>query len=82
MDRCASCEREIASTWRFCIYCGRPVVAATSKQIREAIAETSDGDAEPRPRKYDGVFWVGVGMGALGLGLIIYAAVQIYGSTV
>ncbi|MBB5632862.1 hypothetical protein BKA04_001085 [Cryobacterium mesophilum] len=35
---------------------------------------------EPQTRKYDAPFWVGVGMGILGLTLIIYAAVIIYGS--
>ena len=30
--------------------------------------------------KYDAPFWVGVGMGALGLVLIVYAAIQIYAS--
>lgn len=78
MERCASCDRELAATWKFCVYCGRPFVAATSTQIREAFSETIDEQRAPRQRKNDGAFWVGVGMGVLGLVLIIYAAVQIY----
>ncbi|MEO7348860.1 MAG: hypothetical protein ABIW32_03210 [Terrimesophilobacter sp.] len=35
---------------------------------------------EPRARKYDGTFWVGVAMGALGVVLIVYAAIQIFGA--
>lgn len=98
MDRCASCERELASTWQFCIYCGRPLVLANDvppaldtrttdipepeldsepDEIPAAIRVEHD---EPPARRYDGAFWVGVGMGALGLILIIYAAVQIVGS--
>ncbi len=82
MERCASCHREVASAWKFCIYCGRPLhrdstsgSAVSADDIRAEIAE------EPS-RRYDGPFWVGVSMGVLGLALIIYAAVQIYGSYV
>lgn len=78
MERCASCDRELAATWKFCIYCGRPFVAATSKQIRDSFAEAGNEQRKPPQRKNDGAFWVGVGMGVLGLVLIIYAAIQIY----
>jgi hypothetical protein len=37
-----------------------------------------DADEDLPARKYDAPFWVGVSMGALGLALIIYAAIQIY----
>ncbi|MEO6942437.1 MAG: zinc ribbon domain-containing protein [Terrimesophilobacter sp.] len=88
MDRCESCERELASEWKFCIYCGRPVGQETEqedsqkadhKRVPIPAAIRPDIDVPPR-RKYDSPFWVGVGMGVLGLALIIYAAVQIYGS--
>lgn len=115
MDRCASCERELASTWKFCLYCGRPLVLVSGVKaklgtnpsprletdIESAVKPTSmreldpelgidaipaairveqDEHVEQERRKYDGAFWVGVGMGLLGLVLIIYAAVQILGS--
>ncbi len=82
MEHCASCERELAAHWNFCVYCGRPFAAATQPKPAAAPIETDSGHGEPRQRKYDGAFWVGVGMGALGLVLIVYAAVQIYGSQV
>jgi hypothetical protein len=47
-----------------------------ARNIPSAIRPDSDG--EPPARRYDAPFWVGVGMGALGLALIIYAAIQIY----
>lgn len=84
MELCESCGRELASTWKFCIYCGRPLrhgtiaLAAASGVIPAAIRPGLDVD--PSARKYDAPFWVGVGMGGLGLVLIIYAAVQIYAS--
>lgn len=74
MERCEGCGREVASTWNYCIYCGRSLHAAA--EIPAAIRPDSDG--EPPARKYDAPFWVGVSMGALGLVLIIYAAIQIY----
>lgn len=89
MERCDSCGRELASTWKFCIYCGRPmrstmpvpafvtVPATTPASIPAAIRP--DFGFEP-VKKYDTPFWVGVGMGALGLVLIVYAAIQIYAS--
>ncbi|HEU4850109.1 MAG TPA: zinc ribbon domain-containing protein [Terrimesophilobacter sp.] len=88
MERCDSCGRELASTWKFCIYCGRPMHRAvpapafataptTPASIPSAIRP--DFGFEPA-KKYDAPFWVGVGMGALGLVLIVYAAVQIYAS--
>lgn len=80
MDRCASCDREQASTWNFCIYCGRPLTSMDDTSLDD-IPAAIRADAEvPERRKYDGPFWVGVGMGVLGLTLIIYAAIQIYGS--
>ncbi len=83
MDRCDACERELASTWNFCIYCGRPQhrgasSAAVGSAIPAAIRPALDL-REPTS-KYDAPFWVGVGMGALGLVLIVYAAIQIYAS--
>jgi hypothetical protein len=88
MERCDSCGRELASTWKFCIYCGRPmraaapalagVPAAAPMAIPAAIRP--DLSTEPPEKKYDAPFWVGVGMGALGLVLIVYAAIQIYAS--
>lgn len=84
MERCESCGRELASTWKFCIYCGRPLrhgtpaLATASGAIPAAIRPGLD--VGPAARKYDAPFWVGVGMGGLGLVLIIYAAVQIYAS--
>lgn len=96
MDRCASCQRELASTWKFCLYCGRPLVLASEvapelgvdshpeldlERELEAIPAAIRDESEPPPRrKYDGAFWVGVSMGSLGLVLIVYAAVQICGS--
>lgn len=90
MGRCVSCERELKSTWKFCVYCGQPFVPASEvgpelgaelELEPEAIPAAIRGEPEePRRRKYDGAFWVGVGIGALGLVLIIYAAVQIYRS--
>jgi hypothetical protein len=77
MERCESCGRELASPWKFCIYCGRPLrsgepaVAGIPAAIRLA-------QPEPRARRYDTPFWIGVGMGVLGLALIVYAAIQIY----
>lgn len=86
MERCASCERELASTWKFCIYCGRPFIAAkiaplTKVRDRKPPVPSQQDHDEPRERKYDGTFWVGMAMGALGLVLIIYAAIQIYGAS-
>jgi hypothetical protein len=101
MERCESCGRELAENWKFCIYCGRPMVrhtasdsilstallpgatlpAALQDQSVSVLASAIRSEAaEPKERKYDGPFWVGVAMGVLGLALIIYAAVQIYAS--
>lgn len=85
MERCESCERELAAEWKFCIHCGRPVsrspVSRRTGTEHEAIPSAIRPDVEEPPhRKYDAPFWVGVGMGVLGLALIIYAAVLIYGS--
>lgn len=74
MERCEGCGREVAGTWKYCIYCGRPMRPAL--QVPAAIRPDSD-DGLPA-RKYDTPFWVGVSMAALGLVLIIYAAIQIY----
>lgn len=108
MDHCASCERELATTWNFCIYCGRPLVLASHGNPRSGHERNGECDAkpddeptpdpealpeaipaairvelehpdEPPQRKYGGPFWVGMSMGLLGLVLIIYAVVQIYG---
>ena len=55
--------------------------AARSKADKVVIPSAIRADIdEPPGRKYDAPFWVGVGMGVLGLALIIYAAVLIYGS--
>lgn len=84
MERCDGCGRELASTWKFCIHCGRPQrraaaqAAVGSAAIPAAIRPGVDLH-EPTS-KYDTPFWVGVGMGALGLVLIVYAAIQIYAS--
>ncbi len=105
MERCESCDRELASNWKFCIYCGRPMVRRPSHGAERLPATMLPGAAfpapampagessvgllasairdetvEPKERKYDAPFWVGVAMGVLGLALIIYAAVQIYAS--
>lgn len=81
MNRCASCDRELASTWKFCLYCGQST--ATADFDFEEIPSAIRGEDEPaEPSKYDGPFWVGISMGVLGLALIIYAAIQIYGSYV
>ncbi|HEY9498022.1 MAG TPA: hypothetical protein VIQ78_03270 [Terrimesophilobacter sp.] len=74
MEPCEGCGREVEGSWKYCVYCGRPMHAA--RNIPSAIRPDSDG--EPPARRYDAPFWVGVGMGALGLALIIYAAIQIY----
>jgi hypothetical protein len=82
MDLCESCDRELAAEWKFCIYCGRPRIAGKSGStvtLPAAIRPDSLDVEKPR-RRYDAPFWVGVAMGVLGLALIIYAAVQIYGS--
>lgn len=83
MERCASCERELASTWKFCIYCGRPFIAAAgskpaTKRDHTPSVQTDGESPGTREGKYDGTFWVGMAMGALGLVLIVYAAIQIY----
>ena len=84
MEHCDSCGRGLASTWKFCIYCGRPQRRAAgptvvgSAAIPAAIRPGLDLN-EPIS-KYDAPFWVGVGMGARGLVLIVYAAIQIYAS--
>ncbi len=84
MERCDSCDRELASRWKFCIYCGRPqrrgtpALAMASASIPAAIRPGLDLD--PPTKKYDTPFWVGVAMGVLGLVLIVYAAIQIYAS--
>ena len=85
MERCESCGRELASTWKYCIYCGRPMVTAVRPVAALAAVEDRipaairpELDDEPPARKYDAPFWVGISMGALGLALIIYAAIQIY----
>jgi hypothetical protein len=80
MERCAGCERELAASWKFCVYCGRPLVAATSTHIREAYSEASDAHGGPHRRKHGGAFWLGIGIGVFGLAVLIYAATQIYGS--
>lgn len=76
MERCEGCGREVASTWKYCIYCGRPLhsLPAAPPDIPAAIRP----EPELPARRYDAPFWVGVGMGVLGLVLIIYAAIQIY----
>lgn len=90
MERCDSCGRELASTWKFCIYCGRPMRTAIPALALATVPATApaaipaairpDFGVEPAAKKYDAPFWVGVGMGALGLVLIVYAAIQIYAS--
>ena len=82
MEHCASCDRELAPHWKYCLYCGRPFVAAPIPSRSAVQLAPKDGLVEPPPRRYDGAFWVGVGMGVLGLVLIVYAAIQIYGSQV
>lgn len=83
MERCASCERELASSWKFCLYCGRPFIPASGSAAAKVPNRTPSlpvehDDGEPRPRKFDGTFWVGVAMGFVGLALIVYAATQIF----
>ena len=83
MERCGSCGHELASTWKFCIYCGRPLRRATPGPTTEpgAIPSAIRRGLDTTPaRRYDAPFWVGAGMGALGLVLIVYAAIQIYAS--
>jgi hypothetical protein len=80
MERCESCDREVASEWKYCIYCGRPTPQLRPRKADKLPAAFRPEVAEPSVRKYDAPFWVGVAMGVLGLALIIYAAVQIYGS--
>ncbi|MBX3077692.1 MAG: zinc ribbon domain-containing protein [Cryobacterium sp.] len=116
MDSCESCGRELASRWKFCIYCGRPTLHSAERSaaiLSSSVASRSSNrldplaaaglpspaksgasslpvpapstalppdPAESMTSKYGAGFWVGVAMGALGLVLIIYAAVQIYAS--
>lgn len=80
MERCASCQRELAAHWKFCIYCGRPFIVAPQDTPHTVFADSGDERAESRRNKFDSGFWVGVGIGVLGLILIVYAAVQIYGT--
>ncbi|GAA3732985.1 hypothetical protein GCM10022239_06630 [Leifsonia bigeumensis] len=80
MERCDSCGRELASTWKFCIYCGRPMHRAVPALAAIPAAIRPDLSTEEEAKKYDAPFWVGIGMGALGLVLIVYAAIQIYTS--
>lgn len=85
MERCKSCDHELSSGWKFCIYCGRPMTPRSRHKAEEppaAIRPKPKDPLEPTARKYDAPFWVGVAMGVLGLALIIYAAVQIYSSNV
>lgn len=84
MERCEGCGRELASTWKYCIYCGRPLATpqrvGAERDIPAAIRPAPDtaADAPGRRGRYDAPFWVGVSMGVLGLALIVYAAIQIY----
>lgn len=80
MERCESCGRELAPNWKFCIYCGRPVRRSGEPALTGIPAAIRpELDEDPR-RRYDTPFWIGVGMGVVGLALIVYAALQIYGS--
>lgn len=76
MERCGECGREVDSRWNYCIYCGSPMrtLPAVPPDIPAAIRPEPERPA----RRYDTPFWLGVGMGVLGLVLIIYAATQIY----
>jgi hypothetical protein len=84
MERCAGCGRELDAGWKYCIYCGRPLAAlrreGDGRNIPAAIRPGSHTAPDvPGPKsRYDAPFWVGVGMGVLGLALIVYAAIQIY----
>lgn len=82
MDSCSSCGRDLASAWKFCIYCGRPLHSDTPTPSVASAAAIRAEIVEAPSRKYDGPFWVGISMAALGLVLIIYWAVQVYGSYV
>lgn len=79
MERCESCDHELAGVWNFCIYCGRPTAHNAALKAKKLPAAIRPEPEEPAAKKYDAPFWVGVAMGALGLVLIIYAAIQIYG---
>lgn len=84
MERCASCDRELAGHWNYCIYCGRPFVAATTR--RSVAAHHPHGPARATApviaalRRRGSTFWITAGIAVLGLALIIYAALQIFGS--
>jgi hypothetical protein len=78
MERCESCDRDLAPTWKFCIHCGRPVRRTADAPLTSIPAAIRPDGAEPNARRYDAPFWIGVGMAVLGLALIVYAAVQIY----
>ena len=49
MERCESCDRELASNWKFCIYCGRPLARSDkhSATIQPTLPHPSP--ALPRP---------------------------------
>lgn len=82
MDRCAACGRELESTWKFCIYCGRPLVIDRSARA-EAIPSAIRADyVAPQTRERGTAFWVAVGIGILGVAVIIFLAVRIFGSHV
>lgn len=89
MDECENCGRTLASHWKFCLYCGRPMAATKPAPLPERtpvtgqfVFDDADDDLPQRARKFDGPFWLGITLGVAGLGIIIFAAAQMISANV
>ena len=67
MVMCASCFASIESKWKFCIYCGAPVIPSAIRT--EAISDISL-DEDPPAQRINPVFVLGMVFAGIGIALL------------
>lgn len=84
MPSCTSCGAELTSDWKFCIYCGTTLAAASAvpavvtAAVPGAIRQ-EDATADAPRTRLDIPLLIGIVLGLAGAALLVYMGIVFFG---